>query len=96
VANHIKPWKESTDTEKLDGCNGLLLSPHVDCRFDKGLISFQDNGDFLISQRLDRATLLRWGISKIKNVGNFSSRQMQYLNYHREIVFDKAVKSFKE
>ena len=26
-ASHIKPWRNSTDVEKLDGQNGLLLSP---------------------------------------------------------------------
>jgi hypothetical protein len=30
IASHIKPWRDSTDTEKLDGNNGLLLSPHID------------------------------------------------------------------
>jgi len=92
VASHIKPWKDSTDKEKLDGCNGLLLSPHVDSLFDKGLISFKDNGDLLISDLLDRETLLRWGLGQVTNVGSFSSEQTQYLKYHREFVFDKAVK----
>ena len=49
-ASHIKPWKDSTDEEKLNGCNGLLLSPHVDHLFDRGLISFTDNGDLLLSE----------------------------------------------
>lgn len=95
VASHIKPWKDSTDKEKLDGCNGLLLSPHVDCLFDKGLISFQNDGDLLISKNLDTETLLRWGLNKVKNVGKFSSGQIQYLNYHRDVIFDKAAKSLK-
>jgi len=39
-ASHIKPWSASTNDEKLDGFNGLLLSPHVDHLFDRGFISF--------------------------------------------------------
>lgn len=35
-ASHIKPWKESSDEEKLNGCNGLLLAPHIDHLFDRG------------------------------------------------------------
>ena len=31
----VKPWKDSTDYEKLDGDNGLLLAPHVDHLFDR-------------------------------------------------------------
>src|SRR5680860_248799 len=29
IASHVKPWSKCNDIEKLDGCNGLLLSPHV-------------------------------------------------------------------
>jgi putative restriction endonuclease len=28
VASHIKPWRDASDAERLDGTNGLLLSPH--------------------------------------------------------------------
>ena len=46
-ARHIKPWKFCNDREKLDGFNGLLLSPHIDHLFDRGHISFADNGRVL-------------------------------------------------
>jgi putative restriction endonuclease len=87
VASHIKPWKDSGDHEKLDGCNGLLLSPHVDRLFDKGFISFHDNGDVMISEKLDLKTLERWGLNKIVNVGVFSTSHAEYLAHHREFVF---------
>jgi len=29
-ARHIKPWRHASDAERLDGANGLLLSPHID------------------------------------------------------------------
>jgi hypothetical protein len=29
-ASQITPWKDCTNTEKVHGCNGLLLAPHVD------------------------------------------------------------------
>ena len=31
-ASHIKPWRDGTDAERLDGANGLLLSPHATAR----------------------------------------------------------------
>ena len=37
-ASHIKPWKDSTDEERLDIFNGLLLAPHLDAAFDRGFI----------------------------------------------------------
>ncbi|WP_215779107.1 HNH endonuclease [Paludibacterium sp. B53371] len=86
-ASHIKPWKDSTDEEKLSGCNGLLLAPHIDHLFDKGFISFTDEGDLLISPRLERRVLAQWGLSETVNVGKFSPQQAVFLNYHRSFVF---------
>jgi hypothetical protein len=89
-ASHIKPWKDSNDDEKLSGCNGLLLAPHIDHLFDRGLISFSDNGDLLVSTQLDRAVLAKWGVPEILNVGPFSADQSQFLDYHRRSVFRAA------
>ncbi|MGM5000125.1 HNH endonuclease [Tardiphaga sp. 538_B7_N1_4] len=47
-----------TATERLDGANGLLLAPHVDRLFDRGLISFQASGEVLVSSRRSLATIM--------------------------------------
>jgi putative restriction endonuclease len=86
-ASHIKPWKDSNDAEKLDGCNGLLLAPHIDHLFDRGLMSFTNEGNVLVSGRLDPSVLLSWGIEMPLNVGTFNVRQVEFLNYHRSQVF---------
>ncbi|NHV27587.1 hypothetical protein HAV18_15185 [Burkholderia sp. D-99] len=83
-ASHIKPWRDSSDEEKLNGCNGLLLAPHVDHLFDKGAISFADNGDLLVSPLLDSSVLIAWGIPAVLNVGPFNPEQAKFLLYHRE------------
>ena len=55
-ASHIIPWAEcSTDAERLDVYNGLLLSAHWDAAFDAGLVSFNDEGAVLWSARLGAA-----------------------------------------
>ena len=82
-ASHIKPWRTSNDTEKQDGDNGLLLAPHVDALFDKGLISFADDGSMLLSEKLESAVLQRWGIRYPLNVGPFREGQKKYLRHHR-------------
>jgi putative restriction endonuclease len=41
VASHTKPWRDSTNEERLDGENGLLLTPTIDHLFDKGFIVYQ-------------------------------------------------------
>ena len=86
IASHIKPWTKSDDTEKLSGYNGLLLAPHIDHLFDKGFISFQNNGQLLLSQKLDRSILGKWSLNQDINVGNFRREQQAFLEYHREIV----------
>ena len=87
VASHIKPWSKCSDKEKLDGCNGIMLSPHVDRLFDRGFISFQDNGGLKISSKLPAGTLEQWGLQSSLNVGPFSPEQSVYLEYHRAHVF---------
>ncbi|WP_313817831.1 HNH endonuclease [Cupriavidus sp.] len=88
-ASHIKPWKDSNDEEKLNGCNGLLLSPHIDHLFDRGMISFTANGDLLVSSKLDRLVLQKWGVTEMANVGAFNDMQSEFLAYHRDSVFKK-------
>ena len=48
-ASHAKPWKDSTDAERLDVHNGLLLAVHLDAAFDAGLICVGEHGRILVS-----------------------------------------------
>lgn len=91
-ASHCKPWRDSDNRERLDGENGLLLTPSIDHLFDRGFISFESNGDLLCSPVADRTSLARMGINPAEkvNVGAFSSGQKSYLEYHRESVFLEA------
>ena len=88
-ASHTKPWRASSDQERLDGENGFLLTPTVDHLFDRGFLSFEDNGELLISPVAQRGTLERMGIpcSRVCNVGTFSTGQKEFLSYHRDNVF---------
>lgn len=88
-ASHIKPWKDSDDQEKISGSNGLLLAPHVDHLFDRGYISFTDDGQMLISKYLDLNILSSWSILSTQEVGEFSEKQKAFLEYHRSSVFKK-------
>ena len=90
IASHIKPWKGSTNDERLDGNNGLFLSPHIDKLFDSGLISFSQRGEVYVSPDLDSEVLAKWKIDPTNNVGPFSPDQTYFLRYHREMVFQAA------
>ena len=86
-ASHIKPWRASDDVEKVDGNNGLLLSPHVDHLFDRGWILFQDDGRLVPSPKLDLVVLQSWRIEPDRNLKPFLSKQIEYLEYHREFIY---------
>ena len=87
-ASHCKPWRDANNEERLDGENGLLLTPSADHLFDRGFIGFENNGDVLISPVAHRDSLARMGLtlSHIANVGGFSEGQRRYLEFHRENV----------
>lgn len=52
-ASHIIPWaRPTTDEERLDPNNGLLLAAHLDALFDRHLITFEQNGAMRISPRI--------------------------------------------
>lgn len=88
IASHIKPWRGSSNDDRLDGENGLLLTPTVDHLFDKGFISFENDGSLIVSPVAHPASLHRMGIDAAAppNVGSFSRGQRQFLDYHRENV----------
>lgn len=86
-ASHIKPWSKSDSREKLDGNNGLLLAPHIDHLFDKGFISFEDDGSLLTSTVLPQSVQVAWGLAPESKSTPFSARQALYMGYHRQKVF---------
>lgn len=88
-ASHIKPWCKSNDSEKLDGNNGLMLAPHIDHLFDRGWITFQENGDVLLSPQCALVIFHAFGIVPNMNVGSFTAEQDAYLEYHRDSLFKK-------
>jgi putative restriction endonuclease len=101
VASHIKPWRLCNSAqERLDGMNGLLLTPDADLLFDRGFISFEDGGEVLVSPRVDRVDLRRLGFEQLAHerfgvaeapaawqAGAFAPERHGYLAYHRSEVF---------
>jgi hypothetical protein len=91
VASHIKPWKDSDNRERLSGFNGLMLTPTPDHLFDKGFISFGDDGRLLYASRANRAALAKMKIPEEGfNAGSFTNEQIAFLRYHRGYIFKKA------
>ncbi len=87
-ASHIKPWSVcSTDAERLDVFNGLLLAPHLDAAFDRGFISLADDGAVILSDMLDPEAQRVLGLIAPLRSSRLSRGHRAYLAWHREHLF---------
>lgn len=92
IGSHIKPWRECDNQERLTGANGLLLTPTADHLFDRGFISFEDNGEVLISPVVDTVSLKRMGLDPERPPRplGFNTDQRHFLAHHRREIFLSA------
>ena len=86
IASHIKPWSDSSPKERTDVENGLLLCPNHDRLFDKGYISFDDNGKIMISDLLSEKNRTIMMVNPNMKM-ELSSASNMYMNYHRKNIF---------
>ena len=89
-ASHIIPWRMCrNNNERLDGFNGLALTPSYDVLFDKGLISFENNGSLIISSKLSYQIIESLNLiqGKIYNIENLNGNKNIYLEFHRNNIF---------
>ncbi|MDA0806049.1 MAG: HNH endonuclease [Proteobacteria bacterium] len=86
LASHIKPWSIATDYERLDRFNGLPLIPNLDKAFDLGYVSFQSDGQILLSHELELPAIL--GVRDGQRVA-LDPRYQAYLEFHRSELFMK-------
>jgi hypothetical protein len=87
IASHIKPHAVSTKKEQADPNNGLMLSPLYDKLFDKGYISFSDNGELLISDWLSPQNRRRISFEYSPEDLFLNEQRKKFLEYHRVNVF---------
>ncbi|WP_139487993.1 HNH endonuclease [Brevibacillus dissolubilis] len=83
VATHIKPWSESSDQERSDVDNGLLLCHNHYALFDQGRLAFADDGATIISPQLDEESL-GYFIDDTSPRIKATEGQKAYLRWHRE------------
>lgn len=88
IASHIKPWVESEPEEKLDVDNGFLMCPNHDKLFDKGYITFDDDGKIIISDRLTENDRVFLNVNSRMHI-ELTESNKKYLKFHRENVFDR-------
>ena len=82
-ASHIVPWADCGDEQRLDVHNGLLLSALWDAAFDKGLISFADDGQPLVSPLLSDAALAALSVDAALPINRLRDAHCVNLKAHR-------------
>lgn len=95
VASHIIPWA-SNEHERLNPSNGICLSALYDKAFDRGLISFSNDGTILFSEKInkniDKEYYNRYfEILKDKKLNTPSRYAIDptFLEWHRDTIFEK-------
>ena len=89
VASHIKGFKDpnTSNEEKYDINNGLMLCANADALFDKHLITISENKELIFSFLLDGDIRLKSQLLLMQPIFQpiLNESRMKYLNYHREI-----------
>lgn len=82
-ASHIKPWRDSSNAERLDPHNGLPLIASIDALFDTGLISFESSGRLIASSSMNAIERRIFGIDRATLRKQPSPKTVEYLAQHR-------------
>lgn len=103
IASHIKPWRKSNDSERLDGTNGIILSANIDKLFDRYLITFRKkDGEYKVevSQELSELDCEQLGVFNgqclQQKIHDESSRERfeDYLLIHNKVFEQKEIERF--
>lgn len=83
IATPIKPWTESSELERMDSYNYLLLLPTFDVLFRKNLISFTEEGKIIVSDLITPYERKLFQLSNTIQI-DLDSRSFVYMSYHRK------------
>jgi len=89
-ASHAKPWKDCTsDAERLNVYNGFLLTANLDALFDKGYVSFSDDGTIMISASISSEDFQRLGIYSDMKLRWIEKEHLEFLDFHHKKVWKR-------
>ncbi len=90
-ASHIVPWSLSDNKERLDDENGILLNAGIDALFDRCLVTFNNDGEMLISKSIPKSerSLLGLDHRKLRKLPSTASKI--YLARHRALFKQEEV-----
>ena len=99
VASHLKPWRDSTNSERLDVRNGVAACPTHDRAFDVGLLTLSDSLEIQMAPALathveiDAAARAAFGapplLKRVDLQGMTEQPKPKYVTWHRERIFQR-------
>jgi hypothetical protein len=90
-ASHAKPWAEcSTDADRLNVFNGLLLCAHLDALFDRGLMTFTDEGEAVFSESVDGTAMDRLNLKTNLHLRWLARDHLPFIQWHRQHIFNSG------
>ena len=90
IASHIRPWRLSDDTQRVDAYNSLLLNPNLDKLFDRGIITFapKDGRIILPNTNSFGNNLEKMGVTEELRLRTIpGEKTSDYLKYHNNYIF---------
>ena len=85
-ASHSKPWKDSTDFERVDPYNGVLLCCNHDALYDEGFIAFDGQGRLHISSQIPEEDYEKYGIHSLMKIPRYEENKL-YFKWHKRNLF---------
>jgi len=96
TASHIKPWRSSSDKERLDAFNGICLSPVFDKAFDCGVITFRLDGHLILSPRVPKVEARKLGLNSGMRLRGLGQHHRPYLEFHQKNIWQHSGVSLDE
>ncbi|WP_155767499.1 HNH endonuclease [Sporosarcina ureilytica] len=81
-----KPWKDSSDVERVDPYNGLLLCANHAALYENGLIAFDGQGRLHISSQLSEEDYEKYDLHKKVKIARQENHK-KYLKWHKRHLF---------
>ncbi|MBN1051609.1 hypothetical protein DV092_06005 [Clostridium botulinum] len=87
-ASHSKPFSVCNNEESVDVYDGLLLCDKHDGVYDKGYITFDDQGNIIVSDKLSKENIKRLNLTYDIKI-ELEQEHIKYIKYHRNNIFKK-------
>jgi hypothetical protein len=80
----------TTEAERLDVFNGILLAPNLDATFDRGFLTITNEGIVIVSDRLEHSARKSLNLDTQFKLVPLTDRHRKYLEWHRKHVACKG------